>query len=354
MSVGVCNIVKVTVNGKTTICGSPPPRVIPPNVIVYARGVNGIEIWDTERSPYVLNDEVMGEEYPGTNAVSVGANGNILAIGDNDGVVYLWDTSTYPWTRLADVAVAGSPRVLYVSPTGRYVFFGSVNPLEDNILVDMADPLSPISTVINNQALRSGGVSFDQDESKFVFSTIGGFYRMWVYDLEVWPPVQITGYPAEDNIGGTGAVSINSLHDYLLHLFFGAQDIYVTNFTSKSFIAVFDNSFVGSFIFTPDGTKLITMELDGLDIFDTSNSSLATWLEIPVEVGDELDSGSSTLNNLLAVNNTSNLLALYQTAVAGDRRIVFDISQNPIVRVASFDTEGAETINGVAFVGNFS
>lgn len=354
MTVGVCNIVRVSVNGQSPLCGAPPPEPIPetpPKALVFALASAGVEVWNTETSPYMLDASLMGA-YPGTDALAVGAGGDLLAIADISDTIYLWDTSTNPWTRLNDINAVSTPETMIVSAAGGLLFYGSTTNGETNYVLDMTDPNAPVSHAVGTDQLRTGQADFDQTESYLLFTRNGGSGNGFkVYDTSALPPTQITGYTAE---GSTGfiACAIDSGKNYFAATFGGGADVYVWNLVSKAFLGIFDSSFIGTYTFSPNGEVFATYEGDGLDIFDSSNADEGLWSEIAV--AEPQNFGSPLIRQQMKFNNTGGLLAFFQEAVAGDRRIVFDVTADPIERVPSFDTEGAAQTNGVAFVGDYT
>lgn len=329
--------------------GGIPPVIIPPeNALIYVKGVQGIEVWNMDTIPFSTSSLI--GEFPGTEAVQVAYSlaANRLFIASNT-QIYRWRTDTKPYTPLEPIPAPVIPAVMALSPNATRLFFGNTAAGQNYFINLENDEVFNIGVDSLNEA------TFSPSGQYFVYtrSNVGSGNGFKVYDVTSWPPVQITGYTAEASIG-YGNVAIRTGNIMAMNMN-SLSDLYIYNLATKALLRVFSTNInIKDMIFTPDGTRWILLLDTGLRVYDTTNPDPNTW-NTTLLINSGLPTNNAPLyRKILSVSADSRYFALWQNNVAGDQRIVFDLTQNPIERVTSFDNLPAgATFLSTQIVGDF-
>lgn len=335
---------------RTTVHSGKNPPIVhrPEDALLYVKGAQGVELWNMDVTPYEPSD-LLGT-YPGTEAIQVAyaPTENLLFIASNT-QIHRWRTHVKPYAMLAPIAAPVLPAVMAVSPAGNRLFFGATTG-GNNYFMNLEN-----DDVFNMGVDGLNEATFDPSGQYLVFTrnASGSGNGFKVYDVSVWPPAAITGFNAEASVGyaniaiRTGNIMAMNMHSL--------NDLFIYNLVTKALIRVFStNIIIRDMIFTPDGTRWIMLLDTGLRVYDTTDPNPNTWGATLLINNGLATNSTPNFRKVLSVSADSRYFALWQTTVAGDQRIVFDLSVSPIDRVAHFDTlpPGA-TFLSTQIVGDF-
>lgn len=322
------------------------------NVVLFSMGAGGLEAWDMDQSPYVEVTAIDPLPEAAIYGLAYDATNRRLAVGGTQ--VHIYDTSTFPFTFVESITLNGDNYdVLKFSPDGSLLFAGvyDTGSARNNYLINMFDSSAVLVT-----GDSVNGADFTSNAEYLAISRqTGSGNGFKVFDVtDPSAPSADTGYPGESSTGFR-AMAMKYTDDHFMTCFVSANDIYELIQPTKAFGGVFDNNAaVADLAFTPDGNFFGVLERSSpfMAIFDSSAASSGSWGARLFDTGANVAGTATNITRpWLATSSDSQFMGLWQTSDGADQnRIVWDLSTNPVERVAAFGGTGGSGFQRMAFV----
>lgn len=138
MSVGVCTIVKVSINGQSPICGSPPPSEIPLGANLFITGGFAspyLHVYNMLASPFSELSVLPAELDAVVEAVQFSPAQDIVIVGGGRAAndkPYVYDISVHPWVDITETVIPavwsqGDVKRIAFNSSGSLVFMATTN-----------------------------------------------------------------------------------------------------------------------------------------------------------------------------------------------------------------------------------